>query len=64
MLSVDPPNWYAGAGTYDVYQSTAPICIRLVEAGSRVGYRWISEYNHPSEVIWLDPEPHRESIDY
>ena len=43
----------------------SPFDVRLVEAGSRVGYRWISDCcNHPYEVIWLDPEPHRESIDY
>eukprot|EP00984_Skeletonema_dohrnii_P033180 scaffold28851_cov72-Skeletonema_dohrnii-CCMP3373.AAC.2 len=60
-LSEDSPDWYDGIG----YESTAPLCIRLVEAGSRVGYRWISECcYHPCEVIWLDPEPHRESIDY
>jgi hypothetical protein len=64
MLSEHSPDWYDGIGSYDVYESTAPLYIRLVEAGIRVGYRWISERNHPCEVIWLDPEPHRESIDY
>ncbi|KAK1734486.1 hypothetical protein QTG54_014734 [Skeletonema marinoi] len=64
MLSEHSPDWYDGIGSYDVYESTAPLYIRLVEAGIRVGYRWISERNHPCEVIWLDPEPQRESIDY
>eukprot|EP00985_Skeletonema_marinoi_P005932 scaffold2572_cov75-Skeletonema_marinoi.AAC.20 len=63
MLSLDSPDWYACS--IDVYQSTVPFDVRLVEVGSRVGYRWITECcNHPCEVIWLDPEPHRESIEY
>eukprot|EP00985_Skeletonema_marinoi_P000091 scaffold25_cov69-Skeletonema_marinoi.AAC.5 len=65
MLSEHSPDWYDGIGSYDVYESTAPLCIRLVQAGSRVGYRWESvDSQHPCEVIWLDPEPQRESIDY
>ena len=64
-LSGHSPDWYDGIGSHDVYQSTAPLCIRLVQAGSRVGYRWETvDSQHPCEVIWLDPEPQRESIDY
>eukprot|EP00984_Skeletonema_dohrnii_P036950 scaffold38511_cov200-Skeletonema_dohrnii-CCMP3373.AAC.2 len=63
MLSRDSPDWYPCS--IDVYQSTVPFDVHLVQAGSRVGYRWITTFcNHPCEVIWLDPEPHRESIEY
>ncbi|KAK1734485.1 hypothetical protein QTG54_014733 [Skeletonema marinoi] len=65
VLSDDSPDWYDGIGSYDGYESTEPLCIRFVKAGSRVGYRWITGCCiHPCEVIWLDPEPQRESIDY
>jgi hypothetical protein len=40
-----------------------PFRIRLVKAGSRIGYRWETCYNS-CEVNWLDPEPDRESSDY
>ncbi len=38
--------------------------MRVVEAGSRVGYRWETANDIPCEVNWLDPEPDRESSDY
>jgi len=63
-LSEDSPDWYSNAFGAP-YVSTAPLCIRLVEAASRVGYRWITDRStHPCEVIWLDPEPYIESIDF
>src|SRR6056300_1670773 len=61
MLSEDSPDWY-GPTFEDVYESP-PFIIRRVEAGSRIGYRWETEYR-PCEVNWLDPEPDRESDDY
>ena len=69
MLSEDSPDWYGWGDEWsDGSDRPAPIPpfnVRLVQAGSRVGYRWITDCcNHPCEVIWLDPEPHRESIDY
>ncbi|KAK1744505.1 hypothetical protein QTG54_005038 [Skeletonema marinoi] len=57
-LSSHSPDWY------DDWFERAPLCIYLVEAGKRVGYRWESENGHSCEVIWLDPEPERESSDY
>jgi len=45
-----------------------PFWIRFVEAGSRVGYRWMTgpglRKDTPCEVNWLDPEPDRESSNY
>lgn len=40
-----------------------PFEIRLVAAGSRIGYRWESRDDHPCEAIWLDPEPDLDSSD-
>ncbi len=58
-LSKDSPDWY-DAGRDDV-----PFDIALVQAGSRVGYRWESEDGkQPCEVNWLGPEPGRDSNDY
>mmetsp|Transcript_20487 Transcript_20487/g.30406 ORF Transcript_20487/g.30406 Transcript_20487/m.30406 type:complete len:123 (-) Transcript_20487:33-401(-) len=64
-LSKDSPDWYDGEDDF-VGVDTAPLYIALVEAGSRVGYRWESanDVPNPCEVNWLDPEPHRESIGY
>jgi len=58
-LSSHSPDWY------DDWFERAPLHICLVEAGSRLGYRWESESGHSCEVIWLDPEPEleRESSD-
>jgi hypothetical protein len=41
-----------------------PFHIQFVEAGSRLGYRWVSHFRHPCEVNWLDPEPDRARSDY
>jgi hypothetical protein len=67
-LSEDSPDWYEPV---DEDQSQTPLreCvlpfeITLVEAGSRVGYRWQTPYGIPCEVNWLDPEPDRGSSDY
>ena len=61
-LSEDSPDWYAREDN----RGSPPFFIQLVEAGSRLGYRWTSnEYGkNPCEANWLDPEPDRESSDY
>ena len=41
-----------------------PFCIRFVQAGTRIGYRWETNLERPCEVNWLDPEPDRESSEY
>ena len=45
--------------------ASPPFLISLVEAGTRIGYRWIDnlEQQH-CEVNWLDPIPDEESSDY
>jgi hypothetical protein len=69
-LSADSPDWYERDLTgYDstVNYPPPPFCIRFIEAGSRVGYRWTTASlggQNPCEANWLDPEPDRESIDY
>ncbi len=68
-LSEDSPDWYERA---DEDEDTPPLYVRLVEAGSRVGYRWESGSGYrwesgvwkPCEVNWLDSEPDRQSNDY
>jgi hypothetical protein len=61
-LSEDSPDWYEPVDDFDY---PPPFFIRLVEAGSRVGYRWTTNRNDdPCEVNWLDPEPDRGSSDY
>ena len=60
-LSEDSPDWYAPD---DEDVGLPPFHIYFVKAGSRIGYRWESEYEDPCEVNWLDPEPDRESSDY
>jgi hypothetical protein len=70
-LSGDSPDWYESAEEDD---QEPPFSIQLVQAGSRIGYRWTSNYfsrglericfSKPCEVNWLDPEPNRESIGY
>ncbi len=55
-LSEDSPDWYESAENF----AEAPFCIRFVEAGSCIGYRWLSmgiSISNPCEVNWLDPEP-------
>ena len=61
-LSKDSPDWYESVEEDEV---SPPFDISLVQAGSRIGYRWESfNGDHPCEVNWLDPEPSRESSDY
>ncbi len=61
MLSGDSPDWYEGGYECD----TAPLCIRFLQAGSRVGYHWYAIVDDvPCEAIWLDPEPDKEGSDY
>jgi hypothetical protein len=64
-LSEDSPDRYEA---WDEYGDKAPFCIRFVEAGSRIGYRWQcyreDSDTNPCEVNWLDPEPDRESSEY
>ncbi len=61
-LSEDSPDWYESA---EVVDDTPPLDISLVEAGSRLGYRWETRDDcDPCEVNWLDPEPDRERSDY
>eukprot|EP00984_Skeletonema_dohrnii_P005978 scaffold2120_cov150-Skeletonema_dohrnii-CCMP3373.AAC.1 len=60
-LSMGSPDWYRGVVRHD----TPPFGIEFVAAGSRVGYQWKTLHLFSAcEVIWLDPEPDRESIDY
>jgi hypothetical protein len=66
-LSEDSPDWYETiADEQDNENYAPPFCIRFIQAGSRVGYRWDGdEYGQdPCEVNWLDPEQDRESSDY
>mmetsp|Transcript_25753 Transcript_25753/g.43680 ORF Transcript_25753/g.43680 Transcript_25753/m.43680 type:complete len:420 (+) Transcript_25753:95-1354(+) len=71
-LSKDSPDWYGLDDEFDEYYvgdgaafPSPPLHVCLVAAGSRVGYRWETiDGDHPCEVNWLDPEPHRESSDY
>jgi hypothetical protein len=60
-LSDDSPDWYDSADDDD---DTPPFHVRFIEAGSRIGYRWETEYDIPCEMNWLDPEPDRESSEY
>eukprot|EP00984_Skeletonema_dohrnii_P028771 scaffold18884_cov72-Skeletonema_dohrnii-CCMP3373.AAC.1 len=67
-LSADSPDWYGLDDEFDEYyvgDPSPPLHVRLVAAGSRVGYRWETfDGDHPCKVNWLDPEPDRESSDY
>jgi hypothetical protein len=60
-LSKDSPDWYEGVD--DIV--FPPLWILFVEAGSRIGYRWGTEFHeYCCEVNWLDPEPDSESSAY
>ena len=65
-LSKNSPDWYADHSKkkyFCIFEP--PFYVWLVEAGSRIGYRWADELMVCScEVNWLDPEPSRESSDY
>jgi hypothetical protein len=62
-LSRDSPDWYDPVvNEDDIYiPPPPPFRISLVQAGSRVGYRWGANYGCPCKVNWLDPEPDSES---
>jgi hypothetical protein len=63
-LSRDSPDRYESMSRN---YPPAPFTIRLVEVGSRFGYRWAShdfDSHIPCAVNWLDPEPDGESSDY
>ncbi len=61
-LSKGSPDWYESVDDLDY---PTPFYIRIVEAASRVGYRWMTDRGNEScEVNWLDPQPDRESSDY
>jgi hypothetical protein len=60
-LSEHSPDWYDSADDDD---DTPPFHLRFIEAGSRIGYRWETEYDIPCEVNWLDPEPESGSREY
>jgi hypothetical protein len=66
QLSKESPDWYNYDGDYyeNEEDETPPFYIRFVEAGSRVGYQWETDYEIPCEVNWLDPEPDKGSSDY
>ena len=63
QLSEDSPEWYDVDALYDdEYEEYEFLFyIRLVRAGTRVGYRWTTSAEDSCEVNWLDPEPDRES---
>mmetsp|Transcript_2068 Transcript_2068/g.3289 ORF Transcript_2068/g.3289 Transcript_2068/m.3289 type:complete len:401 (+) Transcript_2068:130-1332(+) len=63
-LSEDSPDWYDGFDGVDIFDPCSiPFEVRLVAAGSRIGYRWESRDDHPCEAIWLEPEPDLDSSD-
>lgn len=64
ILSEDSPDWYRGVDADNDQHSTGPLQIWFVQAGQRVGYRWHTLRGDPCEVIWLDPEPDKESDGY
>ena len=61
-LSRDSPDRYESMSS----KYPPPFSIRLVDVGSRIGYRWssIQDSRCRCEVNWLDPEPDRESSNY
>jgi hypothetical protein len=67
QLSEGSPDWYEP----ESLAYALPFHIRFVKAGSRIGYRWETDYEASvdipyttCEVNWLDPEPDRDSSDY
>jgi hypothetical protein len=65
-LSKNSPDWYGDHSKQNYFCIKGPpFYVRLVQAGSRIGYRWTGNSSLSScEVNWLDPEPSRESGDY
>ena len=61
-LSEDSPDWYASLDEDDIPDSP-PFRVKFAQVGSRVGYRWWTDFE-PCEVNWLDPEPDRASSGY
>jgi len=70
-LSASSPDWYDYDDESEV--PTPPFHLKLVQAGSRLGWVWCSyrdeEYREDDgryfcEINWLDPEPGSESSDY
>jgi hypothetical protein len=67
VLPEDSRDWY---DSVQADGDSPPFWIVLVQAGSRVGYRWQTmnrwKTNNPDpcEVNWLDPEPDRASSEY
>ncbi len=59
-LSRTSPDWYEPA---DLRPEYILFSIHFVKAGSRIGYQWQNN-GHWCEVIWLDPEPDRDSSGY
>jgi hypothetical protein len=64
-------HWYGqlSQASLDWYESVEdfirpPFNIRLVQAGTRVGYAWGTPGIFSCEVNWLDPEPDRDSSGY
>ena len=47
----------------DDIPDSPPFRVMFAQAGSRVGYRWWTDFE-PCEVNWLDPEPDRQSSGY
>jgi hypothetical protein len=62
-LSGDSPDSYGSVNVGGVTDSP-PFDISCVQAGPRIGYRWETVNCDPCEVIWLNPEPDRESSEY
>ncbi len=62
-LSKSSPDWYQMWGKNI---PKPPFRVVFVQAGSRIGYQWKSNSarRYACEVIWLDPEPNRESSGY
>ncbi len=64
-LSEDSPDWYESVEDDENNIYPPPFSIYVVQAGSRLGYRWACDQNCLAcKVNWLDPEPDRESSDY
>ena len=78
QLSEDSPDWHGFLMNENLSQSqplwmlSQPSYIELVEAGSRLGWRWYGKSftsDHvesilPCETNWLDPAPEEDSCDY